>query len=164
MVTALHQLCLPSTFWQDFEAVYFVRAYIDWRSILQIWKEQLRTSTYAFRAPVNCFAGMIGMIYIYQGGGTACSTKDLWRQFFIVQGSSHALCICDLALNTCVILLYTLTKYNFVLSKLTDLVQVMQGREKGRSLTPEARNQGLRLFYNEGDVLNFFSSVFVWKM
>jgi hypothetical protein len=76
---------------------------------LQIWKEQLiRTST-------SLFFG---------------------DNFFIVQGSSHALCKCDVAFHTCVILFYTLAKYGYVLSKLIDLVQAMHGREKTRSLTP----------------------------
>jgi hypothetical protein len=79
------------------------------------------------------------MIYIYQRGVTTCSTKNLWRQFFIVQGSSHALCTCDLALHTCVILFYTLTKYSYVLSKLIDLVQVMHGRESAITYTWSAQ-------------------------
>lgn len=42
----------------------------------------------------------------------------------------------------------------------------MVERKRDHSDTPEARNQGLRMtiFYNEGDVLNCFSFVFVWKM
>jgi hypothetical protein len=54
-------------------------------TILQVWRQQLQSRSYAFQVPLDIFGGMVGVVCVHCLGEKHCM-NSLWRHFFTVQG------------------------------------------------------------------------------